>query len=211
MNKALSAVIVAFGLFLLGTPTLAKNPCANYSLTTFSGMTVRATVADYGKGPVCSYFKFGGSAKPALNKVGFFVPAIFQRGNCPYGIFDGQLCFLRKTPKKSFLYKNGFHAKPTKGTTCSYGMVFDGVNCFWRRAAYGTRAIETKGNWYSTPKLGCTFTARFPDGRPKPEIVLGSFDGNVCRIATRPAKASGVAIVQFKGAFYAVSDLPKTN
>jgi len=210
MTKTVSALFIAFGILLSAAPAMAKNACANYSLTTFSGLTIHAAVADYGKGPVCSYFRFRGGVKPSLDKIGFFVPAVFAKVDCPEGTFDGKLCFLRKAPDKAFLYKNGFHAKPTK-RICPYGMVFDGVNCFWRRAAFGTRAIAKKGKWYTTPRFGCTITAHFPDGRPKPEIVLGAFDGNVCRIASRPPKAPGLALVEFKGAFYAVSNLPKTN
>jgi len=212
MAKMLSALVVAAVPLLVGSATagMAQDVCAQYSITIFSGVSVRATIADFGKGPLCSYFKFGSGQKPGLDQAGFFVPAIYQPGNCPDGQFDGQLCFLRTAPPKEFLYKNGFYAQKTKGK-CPFNMVFDGVNCLWRKAPYGTKAISKDGKWYTTPKLGCVLTQHFPDGRPKPEIVLGAFDGQVCRVATRPAGASGVSVVEFKGAYYAVSDIPKTN
>jgi len=210
MNRIKFTLFVFVCSLLWGSASAAQNVCTDYSLTFFSGVIVKATVADYGKGPVCSYFKFGGTAKPSLDNDGFFVPAIYPRGNCPDGTFDGQLCYLRKAPNKEFLYKDGFYAQKVDGE-CPFNMVFDGVNCLWRRAAYGTTAISKDGNWYTTLKLGCNLTEYDPDGKPQTETVLGAFDGNVCRVALRPENAAGVAIVQFKDAYYAVSDLPKIN
>ena len=210
MAKIVSTLVVALGLLLMGSVANAQNVCAQYSVTVSSGVTIKATVADFGNGPVCSYFRFRDGLKPGLDDAGFFVPAIYKPGDCPDGQYDGQLCFLRKAPPKEFLYKNGFYAQKTAGK-CPYNMVFDGVNCLWRKAPFGTKAISKDGKWYTTLRPSCSLTHHFPDGRPKTETVLGAFDGQVCRVANRPQGATGVAVVQFKGAYYAISDLPKTN
>jgi hypothetical protein len=211
-NRLFLTLIFTFGLAFAGSSASAqaKDACEKFSITTFSGITVNATRAVFGKKQVCKFFRFSGKNKPQLDKVGFFLPAVISRIDCPVGTFDGELCFLRKAPEKAFLYKNGFHAKPNI-KSCPYSMVFDGVNCFWQRATFGTKAVSKKGNWYTTPRPGCAILPRKPSGEPTQEIVLGAFDGNVCRIAARPQNVPNLAIQEFKGAFYAISSLPKTN
>ncbi|WPB74113.1 M57 family metalloprotease [Archangium violaceum] len=94
--------------------------------------------------------------------------------------FDGSNCYVMSKPAGGFIYGNNFYKAYD---ACSSGSN-DGANCHLLSAAWGTRAFENAGNFYTTAVPSCQ---------------EGSYDGANCYIMRAPA---GTSAFISGGAFY---------
>ncbi len=95
--------------------------------------------------------------------------------NCPMGSYDGANCKVKSGSPTPFIKNNSFYTLPKyiKHTyICPSGSQFDGENCFWFAAPWGTRAFVYNGNWYTTTRPTC---------------MVGNFDGANCKMGSPPA------------------------
>lgn len=138
-----------------------------------------------------------------VDDAGFFTDPNLQDVTCPEGKYDGYLCYLSPAPAGEFIFANGFHATPENGV-CPFNMIFDGANCFWRRAAFGTTAISFEGGWYTTARPSCSLPSDQPGAAP----LLGQFDGETCRVAARSNLETEHLIVNVDGQSFAAARQP---
>lgn len=94
-----------------------------------------------------------------------------DRCPCPAGRFDGKNCLLMPKPARGFIWENGFYREPGPGGQCPDLWPFDGANCFWGKAPWGTTAFEYEGSFYTTRRPYCP---------------IGRFDGANCFLGEPP-------------------------
>ncbi|HEV2741192.1 MAG TPA: hypothetical protein VGU66_21715 [Candidatus Elarobacter sp.] len=106
--------------------------------------------------------------------------------DCPLGAYDGANCYVRQMPPGGFVYQNNFYAPAGPGKSCPVGSAWDGANCYFGSAPWGTTAFIYAGNFYTTPKPSC---------------IDGAYDKVSCYVGDVPPNTTG--LVYANGFYYA--------